>query len=177
MHQRLLLSLPRGLKRDEIRRHVIGCFLSEDPGTGKGEKCSQYIYEVERLNGRSIVLKRPAFLNKGVDFTVHVEGVQFRTRGPSRDMPSHSDIVNDLKAKQAHSPERYPLIQRLIIALYDCRDVDLQTCEEGSIQAGLLSTPEVLMAIKWLFIEQDVTYWNWSGRAMLLGGLRGEGLA
>jgi len=25
----------------------------------------------------------------------------------------------------------------------------------------------ILLAVKWLFIEQDITYWNWSGRGML----------
>ena len=34
----------------------------------------------------------------------------------------------------------------------------------------------VLLAIKWLFIEQDITYWNWSGRNMLKISLEEKGL-
>ena len=34
----------------------------------------------------------------------------------------------------------------------------------------------VLLAIKWLFIEQDITYWNWSGRNMLKESLEKDGL-
>jgi len=34
----------------------------------------------------------------------------------------------------------------------------------------------IILAIKWLFIEQDVTYWNWSGRVMLMNGLVDKGL-
>jgi hypothetical protein len=30
----------------------------------------------------------------------------------------------------------------------------------------------ILLAIKWLFIEQDITYWNWSGRDMLWGHIQ-----
>jgi len=28
----------------------------------------------------------------------------------------------------------------------------------------------ILGVVKWLFIEQDVRYWNYSGRAMLFSG-------
>ena len=35
----------------------------------------------------------------------------------------------------------------------------------------------LLLAIRWLFIEQDITYWNTSERAMLMNHLMGEGLA
>lgn len=34
----------------------------------------------------------------------------------------------------------------------------------------------ILKVVKWLFIEQDVTYWNWSGRSMLYSGLREDDL-
>ena len=34
----------------------------------------------------------------------------------------------------------------------------------------------ILLAIKWLFIEQDITYWNWSGRNMLYNHLIEMGL-
>ena len=30
----------------------------------------------------------------------------------------------------------------------------------------------ICRCIKWLFIEQDITYWNWSGRNMLYNGIR-----
>jgi len=34
----------------------------------------------------------------------------------------------------------------------------------------------ILLAIKWLFIEQDITYWNWSGRNMLMNSLKDKEL-
>ena len=34
----------------------------------------------------------------------------------------------------------------------------------------------ILKIVKWLFLEQDVTYWNYSGRAMLYQSLKDNGL-
>lgn len=34
----------------------------------------------------------------------------------------------------------------------------------------------ILLALKWLFIEQDFTYWNNSGRFMLYDTLKNYGL-
>ncbi len=124
-----------------------------------------------------IFLKRPAVLNKGVDFTVHVEDIRFRQKGASFDMPSHSDIVDDLIAKLNADPSIYSNIKELITDLYNCRNVTVQQCLQNSINAGLLTTDEVIMAVKWLFIEQDVTYWNWSGRNMLFSGLQSNSSA
>ena len=132
------------------------------------------------LLGQSILkiyLKRPAVLNKGVDFTVHVEDIRFRQEGASVDMPSHSDIVDDLIAKLNADPSIYSNIKELITDLYNCRNVTVQQCLQNSINAGLLTTDEVIMAVKWLFIEQDVTYWNWSGRNMLFSGLQSNSSA
>jgi len=132
------------------------------------------------LLGQSILkiyLKRPAVLNKGVDFTVHVEDIRFRQKGASVDMPSHSDIVDDLIAKLNADPSIYSNIKELITDLYNCRNVTVQQCLQNSINAGLLTTDEVIMAVKWLFIEQDVTYWNWSGRNMLFSGLQSNSSA
>ena len=90
--------------RTSIRSQVIIRFLGEEPGTGKKDKCSKYIYEVEATHdGYKVILKRPASLNKGVDFTVHVEGIRFRQKGLV-DMPSHSDITNDLSEKKISNP-------------------------------------------------------------------------
>lgn len=111
--------------RREIRNQVIQKFLEEEPGTGKGDDCSKYIYEVERLqNGSRVILKRPAALNKGMDFTVHVENLRFRDSGPNKDMPSHDDIFIDLKLKKANNPDEYEKVKKIISKLYNCKNVD-----------------------------------------------------
>ncbi len=171
------ITLPNNLNRKQVRDYVINVFLLEQPGTGKGDDCSKYVYVAETLRKRNILLKRPAVLNKGVDFTVHVEGIRFRPKGASLDMPSHDNIFTDLDEKKRADRAVYSKIMKIIGDLYNCRDVNGQQCAQANISAGLLTTEEVVMAIKWLFIEQDVTYWNWSGRNMLFSGLRDCGLA
>ncbi|MDR2935262.1 MAG: hypothetical protein LBV70_05220, partial [Candidatus Adiutrix sp.] len=80
----------RGCSRVDIRREVTELFLLEEPGTGRGEDSSKYIYTVESIDGYAIRLQRPARFNKGFDFTVTVEGLYFR-RTRRYNNPSHDD--------------------------------------------------------------------------------------
>lgn len=161
--------------RKEVRNQVITKFLDEEPGTGKGDECSRYIYEVETLkSGGKIYLKRPAALNKGVDFTVHVENIKFRPRNMV-DMPSHDNIIEDLKLKVVENPSEYGKVKDVISKLYNCEYVADSEYENICFNDGH-PIDAILKAIKWLFIEQDVTYWNWSGRTMLYNGLKENNL-
>lgn len=152
--------------RKEIRHELITEFLKEEPGEGTGDLCSHYLYEVDILsNGNKILLKRPARLNKGFDFEVHVENTNFGTLR-RRTMPTHSDIYNDLKLKSEENAQEFQKVAAIIARLYNCEKIpenelrSLQFTQGHNIEA-------MLKAIKWLFIEQDMTYWNWSGRNML----------
>jgi hypothetical protein len=161
--------------RTNIRRQVIMKFLEEEPGMGKGENCSKYIYEVEDVsNGGKIFLRRPAVLNKGMDFTVHAENVRFRERGLV-DMPSHSNIAADLLLKKETESIKYVRVSELIQRIYRCENIRPYEFDNINFDTGL-AADIILKSIKWLFIEQDVTYWNWSGRGMLFSGLREQGL-
>ena len=165
------LTIPAGLDREGIRRYVIERFLNEKPGTGKGDLVAKYNYEVEDCTGGHIVISRPANLNKGMDFTVHVSGVKFRPKYAFKDRPKHDDIISDLKAKKAKNPEMYKRVASLLTKIYLCQEVTSQELREINIDAGVLTCEQACLATKWLFIEQDVTYWNWSGRAMLYNSL------
>lgn len=161
--------------RRVIRRQVIIKFLEEEPGTGTGENSSKYIYYVERLyDGSRIFLRRPAPLNKGVDFEVNVENIKFRDRGKVT-MPSHADIINDLSCKKEDNGNEYRKVQLIIEKLYNCEMVTDNDYRDISFECGH-PIEAILKSIKWLFIEQDVTYWNWSGRAMLYNKLKDEEL-
>ena len=161
--------------RKEIRNQVILKFLDEEPGTGRGEKCSKYIYDVESLkNGNKVYLKRPASLNKGVDFTVHIEDIKFRDRGIV-DMPSHDNIIEDLKIKLKEDPNEYERVRNVINKLYNCKAITEGEYNKINFKQGH-PIDAILKAIKWLFIEQDVTYWNWSGRSMLYNVLKDNNL-
>lgn len=165
--------------RSTIRREVVELFLNEMPGIGIRESCSKYHYIVERYGKYAVILHRPACLNKGFDFTVHIEGVIFR-KNRIYTNPSHNDIMNCLfDVKENYSFKKYEFVRNQIENIFSCKSFDMDKVEgiyfwdnEGKKHPVAI----ILLAIKWLFIEQDITYWNWSGRNMLMEKLAEVGL-
>ncbi len=166
--------------RIRMREDLISQFMLEEPGTGNNNNASRYIYNVEKLNvDYGIFLKRPTQLNKGFDFTVNIDGMWFKNKR-RYSCPSHSDIMDALQ----ECKERFPYIYEAHIVpaikdIYDCYDVqfDILTGATFSDFQGEQHPIEIiLLAIKWLFMEQDCAYWNYSGRAMFYKGLRQNNL-
>lgn len=159
--------------RESIRVEVSNWFLDEKPGLGKKELRSIYRYSVETLsNGQFIELRRPTNLNKGFDFEVTIPGSNFgTTRRTTR--PSHNSILLDLTDKRNANPTEYQTVRLLIDRIYSCEnvpDTDILSCSfEEEIGHPI---EHILKTIRWLFIEQDITYWNWSGRAMFYSKLK-----
>lgn len=158
--------------RNKLRKLVVDFFIQEKAGHGTGEDASNYKYIVEKLaSGDRIYLTRPVPLNKGFDFIIHVEGHTFSN---NKDNPKHSDITEDLKNKK-NQEELFNKLLEALERVYSCEDPDdiyndYQDIFESN-QSGL--SPElILKVIKWLFIEQDIRYWNWSGRSMFMKGIR-----
>lgn len=166
--------------RIEARREIVELFLNEQCGTGKGELSSKYEYTVEKYDNLSITLKRPAPLNKGFDFIVHIYGMYFKSTRRHTN-PSHNDIIKTLQGiKTLVSIQQYEYIKNSIKNVYNLQEFDISSIEDiFFIDCDNNQRPVaiIILAIKWLFIEQDVTYWNWSGRAMLMNGLVETGLA
>jgi nucleoside-diphosphate-sugar epimerase len=140
------------------------------PGTGTKELSSKYCYEVETVaDGRIVHLMRPAWKNKGFDFMIHVSGTVFHPGGRAT-MPSQTDIVNDLRAKRREDRRKFLRVKDIIDRLYACSAVSDEELRVLNFRTG--HTFEVVAkAAKWLFIEQDLTYWNFSGRGMLYGAI------
>lgn len=160
--------------RASIRKKVVTAFIDELPGTGKGDETSRYKYEVEILQDNTkVYLMRPAVFNKGFDFAVHVEGLDFG--GRTRTMPRHNDIIEDLRNKSISSAREYKQVRVFIQRIFECQNVDYNTVRNSRFREGH-PIEAVLKSIKWLFIEQDVTYWNWSGRNMFYKSLIDKGL-
>lgn len=156
----------KSTNRKDIRKELINAFLQEEPGNGTGEECSHYIYNVDTLaDGKRVFLKRPAWLNRGFDFEVHIEDTSF-SLARKKTMPSHVNIVEDLQNKAAENEEEYQLVREIIERMYNCEDINDEEIRKLNFQSGH-PIEAILKAIKWLFIEQDITYWNWSGRGML----------
>lgn len=159
-----------GKTRKDIRKNLVLVFLDEEPGTGRGEDCSIYTYKVENLrNGEFVYLKRPAILNKGFDFEVNVSNTNFGKKRRTT-KPSHKVIFDDLSSKKNEDSKEYLKLRHLIDNLYNCSDVTDEEIDYLNFQSGY-PVDLLLKSIKWLFIEQDITYWNWSGRNMLYSGI------
>jgi hypothetical protein len=155
--------------RNELRQLVIKKIWNEIPGEGKGEKTAHYSYYVEKLlNSKRIFLTRPAIRRQGFDFLIHVEDYQFLT---GRDSPKHVDIINDLQRKKDTEPEKYKKLKVLLEKIFLCEDTDdLLNKENISFDCGF-PVDLILKVCKWFFIEQDIRYWNYSGRGMLKEGI------
>jgi hypothetical protein len=161
----LTIAIDGSLPRHELRRKVIEQFLLEQPGTGTGYETSKYTYYVEKLkDGNRIYLTRPAYLKKGFDFLIHVEEKVFMT---GKDFPKHDDIFEDLKKKKKENPELYKRLHEAMCRVWNCEDPEkvLQGLENLEFKTGF-SVELILKTLKWLFIEQDIRDWNYSGRGM-----------
>lgn len=153
--------------RNDIRMKVVNELAKEVPGKGKGELSSAYTYYVETLNdNRRIYLRRPAYLYNGFDFVVCVEGINFNPFGRRRNNPTHDDVLNDLKEKYLEEPKKYEILYIALEATYSCSYVDFGTLNLLHFESGF-SCDLIIKILKWLFIEQDIRYWNYSGRDML----------
>ena len=170
--------------RKAFRDGAIRAFLAENPGTGIGDLTSRNIYEVERsLSGHSVELHRPAYLNNGMDFTVQCPSIVFAATIQKRwrCVPRHDHLSTIFSSLRRKYPRKYEDVQRALENAYLCKHLgDLKTISQlvskplVPNEAGCPADLAVLIA-RWLFVEQDVTYWHCSGRAMLFGKLQKDG--
>ena len=156
--------------RRTLRRTIAEKWCEEDPNTN-------YRYNVERCaSGKRVYLLRPTWLNKGFDFQVNVEGlvkVVKPAKGATREMPSHGDVMHDLRSKLAKRPKDSAVLFEAVGAVYDCGEPAEIIREMPRLSALKEGWPidQLLYIIKWLMVEQDVTYWLRTGRDMLMSGI------
>lgn len=164
--------------RIHMRNTLIAKFLEEAPGSGTGNSASRYQYNVETYNEYGIFLKRPTRLNKGFDFTVNIKNVFFKNLRIYSE-PSHRDVFNALEYCKNTYPDEYYNVKNAIECIYSCNNIDLNNINAYFIDFAQNIHPIqiILLAIKWLFLEQDCAYWNYSGRAMLFHELQERDLA
>ena len=158
--------------RAELRKIIVSQFLKEEPGLGGGSDASHYRYNVETLsNGRRIYLTRPAYLKKGFDFRINVEGTIFQT---GYEYPKHDDVFDDLRLKRAENPAMGRRLHQAIERVYDCEDPDDILPEYADIKFNVgYPVDLILKVMKWFLIEQDIRDWNYSGRQMFKKGIDG----
>ena len=150
--------------RVKIREEMLGHWMQEKPGTHTLRNV--YRYNVETLaDGSGIYLLRPARLNKGCDFVIYCENfLRFKNGNPKP--PQQRTIVAELDVLTSISADHKVEILTALRRVWDCEDVDIIVANLSPFQ-GNIQAERMLKLAKWLFIEQDVTYWTESGRQML----------
>lgn len=161
--------------RADYRRTLTELFLNEPNGAAGAPSDFEYNVETDDVGNR-IYLKRPTNLNKGFDFEVRVSNQRFKHVGKKgrvshSNRPSHGNIIDDLTAKKAEDPAQYSSLRAIIDRIFNCKEIDPLEYNAFTFQSGY-PVDMICKCIKWLFIEQDITYWNWSGRNMLYNGIR-----
>jgi len=169
--------------RKKIRDLVVDEFKLEKAGSGKGKDSTRVIYCVEQISEDEIIyLQRPAMLNKGFDFTVNVKNYQFKApteKNPNRTTytPRHDSIIKLVQLIKKENKQGFSLMKEAIRKIYYCEEpIDILKEQKFlpilNIKVDGIKYETLLKVIKWLFIEQDVTYWSFSGRAMFYKGLQ-----
>ena len=153
--------------RTDFRKELTNLFLNEEPGNGRGNLASRYKYITKIVGKSEIYLQRPAQFNNGFDFTLNVSGINFNPSGRRTTRPTHNDIIRDLLLKKKGNENLYNELRIQIGRIYDCQVPEITSF---SFDVGL-SSEILLECIKWLFAEQDITYWNYSGREMFYRGI------
>ena len=70
--------------------------------------------------------------------------------------------------KKNENLELYRKLYDLIDDVYNCKDISSEEISKLTFTTGY-SAEHILKVLKWLFIEQDIRYWNYSGRAKTRG--------
>lgn len=163
--------------RRELLLFLYNTFASEEAGTPNDT--SRYTYYVETLeNNTRIYLRRPAPLNNGIDFTVNSEGYTFPAGRRNLHKPSHDNIISMLNAKRIENEFLYDnQVRPIITSIFNVERLQDQDYRIPGFVDQRYPIELTLKLLKWLFAEQDATYWNHSGRNMLFLELQQDGLA
>ena len=159
--------------REAYRRAVLEKWADEACGTGKDELAQRYRYDVETFENGVIYLHRPAFKNKGCDFTVHCEPLIPRDDGKQIKTPRHIDLIRELVGLSNFIRVDKDFILQSVEKVYQCESMSdvLRSSQQLIPQEIFCRYERALKVAKWLFIEQDITVWNTSGRAMLMNAI------
>lgn len=150
----------------EIKQSFARLWLQEKP-------YKKYAYCVEKCDdGSQVFLHRPTYKH-GLDFAVSVEGFRSTLRKNKSERPSHDDIFKDLKDKTRRHPHLRAQLFKAVTLVYECVEPDVVLRRLPRLRAASpgLAMDKVLRIIKWLFIEQDVTYWLGTGRNMFMSAI------
>jgi hypothetical protein len=89
---------------------------------------------------------------------------------------SHAEICLDFQNKKIENPEQFSDLKKALTKIYNCskNDVDSLLKKYPNLQQSFQTGAKVdvlLKVVKWMFIMEDIVYWNYQGRSMLYKGI------
>ena len=159
------------LSRHEIVQTVVNVFIqTEFENRGKGVR---FNYPVEQfIDGSSLFIFRPAGLRKwNFDFKVNVTPEMGLGKG------THAEIALDFTNKKRENERGFAELIKVMEEMCTSSEADVSEILkrhpslQTSFQTG--SNVEVLLKVlKWMFIMEDIVYWNYDGRMKLYNYLK-----
>jgi len=159
----LIWKLSRN-SRQALKRGFARVWLRE-------RRYHKYKYVVETcFDGTRVYLTRPARFNQGIDFQVWAQSPVDREGKQKKLRPSYKWLVRDLRRKLRKRPRLRRELYRAIGEIFDCREPRDIVRRHPRLQvlSGGASFEVTMCLLKWLFIEQDLTYWLGTGRNRLM---------
>ncbi|MCM8777803.1 MAG: hypothetical protein NC905_06040 [Candidatus Omnitrophica bacterium] len=154
------------IRRDKIVKKVVSTFIgTEYKKKGKG---IIFLYPVEEFpDGTNLFIARPGH-KKNFDFKVEVEERFFLGEG------THIEIAKDLRNKKEESQENFKKLLEAITKIYTCLENDVdKILQQLNVSFKTGAKVDILLKIiKWLFIMEDIIYWDNEGRAFLFNFLK-----
>jgi len=151
----------------DVRRFVLATWADED----FGEKYRYFVGAFE--DGKRIYLERPARINKGCDFIVYIEDLLLQKNGYDKP-PKHDFLLDDLRTKKKQLNAQ--VWGHLISSIESVHQMTPYDCPPDSKRQidklAPMSLQQIRLLCQWLFIEQDITYWDGEGRNMLMKGIK-----
>lgn len=147
--------------RVRLRSAVMGLWSHEPPGSESVHVA--YRYNVEQLrDGSRIYLSRPGRKHHCHDMVVRCEGFLRNRRGPPTP-PGVGHLISELRELIGNDAAKCKELRQGLERVWRCEDVDQVLASlNGYGQDNRVE--RVFKLAKWIFIEQDLTYWNSSGR-------------
>ncbi len=162
-----MIEIKGSMARHKIVKKVVATFIkTEYRRKGKGVI---FQYPVENLSHGQLFIVRPGH-KKNFDFKVDVVSNFGLGEG------GHLEIAKDLRNKKQKKPRKFKDFINAITEIYNCSENDVdKVLKKYSILNRSFRTGakiEVLLkVIKWLFIMEDIIYWDNEGRAFLFNFL------
>ena len=158
-----MIEIKGTLARHKIVQRVVNTFINtEYRKKGKGKA---FQYPVESLSKGILYIARPGY-KKNFDFKVEIP------ENISLGKEKQIQIALDLRVKGYENPRKRDDLIQAIYELYIGKQNDIDkllkqyTNLKKSFRRGI-KLDDILKILKWLFIMEDIVYWDNEGRAFL----------